>query len=689
MMTLLLLSALALAIPPEALEAFRIELRQYRIYDLERSTPLLEKACQAKYEPACAWKRKMKRKDMTERFETATAFFDSYCGESDPWACVIEGWTLSQTSDVPSVLSPHAKAPSQAYRLFEQACKWGNSQGCTEMAKMRFRGVGIIQDTASSVEVLSQSCIANNTEACIILGTFRTTGIGMQVDMRAAKQLISQACEKGDPTGCAMQGALLISLGDEQTGLAILKEAKNAGSSEAYYRLGEHYFFEETHGPSEGKTLLEDACRDGRPDACHLLGVQYSSGEYLPQNDTVALRYLSQACKGSTPESCHAAALSYHEGVGTSKNSTEARRLFNEGCTQGFGESCFFLALYEEEGIGGNIAIPAARQHYEQACEAQDARACVNGALMLLAGEGGIAIPERAFAFFERACALGEIGGCASLGALYEDGIGTEPNLEKSSLLYAMACDGGDSQACEARMDLDQKAFLGNQDACNNGVSKACYHMAMAYEKGQGVEQSPNLAAQAAQKGCDGNDMPSCTKVGFYYIEGLGVRPDFTQAHSYFQKACSNNYGPGCYSLGLLFFEGRGVSKSVGEATKQFTQACALEDGRGCHHAARLLLQQTPPKINTAIPLLSSGCQLEIADSCVQLGALHLDEPADYTQAFQSFLSGCELGSGSGCFNGAVVLNQGHLPNVDPSLIGRLLQQGCDLGYRQACEVLR
>ena len=74
MMYPLLMTALALAAPPEAIEAFRIELRQFQIYDLERSAPLLEEACQAQYEPACAWKRKMKRKDMTERFQAAPAF---------------------------------------------------------------------------------------------------------------------------------------------------------------------------------------------------------------------------------------------------------------------------------------------------------------------------------------------------------------------------------------------------------------------------------------------------------------------------------------------------------------------------------------------------------------------------------------------------------------------------------------
>ena len=164
----------------------------------------------------------------------------------------------------------------------------------------------------------------------------------MQVDMRAAKQLITQACDNGDPTGCAMQGALLISLGDEQTGLTLLEEAKAAGSSEAYYRLGEHYFFDNENTRSNGKALLDEACRDGRADACHLLGVQYSSGEYLPQNDTVALRYLSQACKGSTPESLSRSGIELPRRRGHIQNSTEARRLFDDGCTQGFGESCFF-----------------------------------------------------------------------------------------------------------------------------------------------------------------------------------------------------------------------------------------------------------------------------------------------------------------------------------------------------------
>ena len=209
-------------------------------------------------------------------------------------------------------------------------------------------------------------------------------------------------------------------------------------------------------------------------------------------------------------------------------------------------------------------------------------------------GEGGIAIPEKAFSFFERACALGEIGGCASLGALYEDGLGTETNLEKASLLYAMACDGGDTQACEARTALDNKAFLGNQAACQGGTAKACYHMAIAYEKGQGVAQSPSSAAQAAQKGCDGDDMASCTKLGFYYIEGIGVRADFSKAHQYFQNACSKDYGPGCFSLGLLYLEGR-ASPNLHHRRPLLLEILLAWRWTSCHHGAFCASKAIPP----------------------------------------------------------------------------------------------
>jgi hypothetical protein len=252
-----------------------------------------------------------------------------------------------------------------------------------------------------------------------------------------------------------------------------------------------------------------------------------------------------------------------------------------------------------------------------------------------------------------------------------------------------MACDGGDKQACDARDALENKAFLSNKSACENGQFQACYHVAIAYEKGQGVSLSPEMAVQTANQGCEGGSMAACTKLGYYYIEGFGTKRNLQSAGKHFEEACESNFGPGCFNLGLMSMEGRGQPKSLDSAIGYFKQACKLGDGRGCNHAGRLLRQQNPPDVKDAVAVLKDGCVQESGESCVQLGAIHLEAPPNYEIAFNAFLRGCELGSGSGCFNGAVVLNQGHLKDVDPSLIGQLLQQGCQLGYAQACEILR
>lgn len=66
-----------------------------------------------------------------------------------------------------------------------------------------------------------------------------------------------------------------------------------------------------------------------------------------------------------------------------------------------------------------------------------------------------------------------------------------------------------------------KSAFEFFEKSCNEGNAKACFNLAVMYDKGEGVKKSKPKAMQYFQKACDNGEMQVCVLLGVIY-EDLG-----------------------------------------------------------------------------------------------------------------------------------------------------------------------
>jgi hypothetical protein len=123
--------------------------------------------------------------------------------------------------------------------------------------------------------------------------------------------------------------------------------------------------------------------------------------------------------------------------------------------------------------------------------------------------------------------------------------------------------------------------------ACAAGDLDACYHLAVAYYRGRGVERSVKRAVLLFTRACLGGRADACADLGALADAGDGVTRNATRAARLFRASCRGGDATGCYNLGVLYANGRGVSRDMLRALRLFRRACAGGERDGCLMAMR------------------------------------------------------------------------------------------------------
>ena len=178
------------------------------------------------------------------------------------------------------------------------------------------------------------------------------------------------------------------------------------------------------------------------------------------------------------------------------------------------------------------------------------------------------ATPARDVATLQRDCAEGKPIFCWMLGDVYRDR-GGAPNMARAADLYALACEGG--------------------------VARGCYALALAAMEGAGVEKDPTGAAGLFKKACEAGHGLACTSLGSLYRDGIGVAKDPKRAEALWERACRQ----GDETVGCALFESARRARERAEG-KRAEEVCArhilvkVESPSGAGHSeaeARSLAQ--------------------------------------------------------------------------------------------------
>lgn len=97
-----------------------------------------------------------------------------------------------------------------------------------------------------------------------------------------------------------------------------------------------------------------------------------------------------------------------------------------------------------------------------------------------------------------------------------------------------------------------------SQQACDGGVTDACFNLSLYYNYGKKIKQDHSKARRLFQSVCDVNDAVACYRSA-YYPQGTGVEKNYEAAKAYSGKTC-NYYGEktGTQNIGCTAFIAKG-----------------------------------------------------------------------------------------------------------------------------------
>jgi serine/threonine protein kinase len=134
-------------------------------------------------------------------FNKAIPLFDQACKAGVAQACSELGYLY--------VVGPHytdADSVTQDYpramKLFTKACDAGNANGCYRLGFLYDQGFGVPQSFAHAAEYYTKACDGNESTACNNLGVQLMHGAGVPENKDKAREVLKRGCALGSDAAC-------------------------------------------------------------------------------------------------------------------------------------------------------------------------------------------------------------------------------------------------------------------------------------------------------------------------------------------------------------------------------------------------------------------------------------------------------------------------------------------------------
>lgn len=252
--------------------------------------------------------------------------------------------------------------------------------------------------------------------------------------------------------------------------------------------------------------------------------------------------------------------------------------------------------------------------------------------------------------------------------------LGDPKRYEPVRSVDAKACRDGDGAACTALAQARGQAIDLLQRACELGDGPGCYLLAL--KLGNTKE-----GAAAYEQACEAGNSLACTNLGFIYERGEGVPKELGEAVRLYKLGCRgsscaapNNLG--CVNLGRFYRDGIGVTADPRRALELFRDVCNREPvddedaghiARSCSLAGTLMLfaKELPHDQSRGLALLERGCTGDDTFGCYNLAVLYDNGqgvPLDQSRAAGYYKHSCNHGDTEACERLAVLIKNGITP---------------------------
>ena len=350
------------------------------------------------------------------------------------------------------------------------------------------------------------------------------------VDQRA---FLTKACIDGQPSACFRDAWLQWDRSRPNPDL--FGTACNGGSGEACAYQGLQ-LSDDPSTAGQAVPVLEKACELRSGSGCATLGFLYATGKAVAKDDRKATALYRKSCELGDAQGCYNAGLMLDSGRGVKEDPAKAAVDYEKACDLGSSTGCTNLGFLYERGRGVKEDRPKALAMYQRGCDGSSCSpsnlgGCVNVGRSYRDGIGVAKDAAKAAEVFRAACERKTADGdpnatangaraCALLGGLYMAGEGIPKDMEHGRDFSILGCDRGDSFGCFnaavfflSGPDEDPaKAASYFDRACKLGDGESCHELAVAYQKGNGVEKNAGMAAALEKQACELGFAASCPK---------------------------------------------------------------------------------------------------------------------------------------------------------------------------------
>ena len=348
----------------------------------------------------------------------------------------------------------------------------------------------------------------------------------------------------------------------------------------------------------------------GNADAQYMLGLLYSNGQGVEQDQREAVKWYRKAAEQGHKSAQFNLGVRYDNGQGVEQDQTEAVNWYRKAAEQGHKSAQFNLGVRYDNGQGVEQDQTEAVNWYRKAAEQGHKSAQFNLGVRYDNGQGVEQDQTEAVNWYRKAVEQGTAEAQFNLGVCYAKGRGVEQDYTEAAKWYRKAAEQGNSMAQRSlaycyikgngvKQDYDEairwfvkeakcrkEKNIGNfllqycgEDSiawitkvAEKGYATAQHKLGSYYESGYKIEQSYEKAAYWYKKAVENGYIEAFIPLASLYEYGKGVTLDYSEAISLYRKAAENGDDSAKYNIAKFYALGKGTKKSIDSAINLLTQ---------------------------------------------------------------------------------------------------------------------
>ena len=182
----------------------------------------------------------------------------------------------------------------------------------------------------------------------------------------------------------------------------------------------------------------------------------------------------------------------------------------------------------------------------------------------------------------------------------------------------------------------------------------------------------------------------ACVELGDISLAGEGRRANELGAAIMYKNACDRLYDPGCVKLGTLHTQGKALGVKPEQKVLDAEEvACNEGKAKACARLASRYQSGfgAPKDLARAATYYDRACQMKYPLACHAVAVGLMKEGSDDARALGLFEQACAADFAQSCYNAAYLLAASRGRPNEPKRVTELLDRGCGLDYKPACQM--